>query len=86
MKLFHWFFTKVTYSCTYCDAAQRIPLRRIHFFESFHGLDDGQPVLILCPICGEGAQCPSPYRSHTGHLVSVDPRNPPGNAFVHASL
>ena len=24
-------FSKVTYSCTVCDAVQRIPLRRVHF-------------------------------------------------------
>lgn len=77
-------FAKVTYSCTACDAVQRIPLRRVHLFETFHGLDHGEPVLIHCPQCREGVQCPSPYRSHNGHSVTVDPHNPPNNAYVHA--
>lgn len=77
-------FTKVTFSCTDCGAVQRIPLRRVHFFERFHGLDQGEPVIILCPSCHEGVQCPSPYRTHTGHPVTVDPKNPPNNAYLHA--
>lgn len=85
MNLFARLFKKVTYSCTYCDAVQRIPVRRLHFFERFHGLDHGEPVLIHCPKCREGVQCPSPYRSHSGHLIVVDPRNPPDNAYVHAA-
>jgi hypothetical protein len=83
MNLLGWLFTKVTYSCTRCDAVQRIPLRRVHFFERFHDLTKGQPVLITCPQCDVGVQCPSPYRTHTGHLVTVDPTHPPKNAFVH---
>jgi hypothetical protein len=83
MKLFAWLFTKVTYSCTACEAVQRIPLRRVHHFERFHDLTQGQPVLIQCPACPQGLQCPSSYRSHTGHLVAVDPRKPPKNAFIH---
>jgi len=83
MKLLAW-FSKVTYSCTACDATQRIPLRRVHAFERFYGLTEGQPVLIQCPKCLEGLQCPSPYRSHTSHLVTVDPSHPPKNAFIHA--
>lgn len=78
-------FKKVTYSCTSCDAVQRIPVRRLHFFERFHGLDHGEPVLIHCPKCRQGVQCPSPYRSHTGHKIVVDPGSPPDNAYVHAS-
>jgi hypothetical protein len=77
-------FSKVTYSCTTCDATQRIPLRRIHAFERFYGLTEGQPVLIRCPICHEGLQCPSPYSSHTSHFITVDPRQPPKNSFIHA--
>jgi hypothetical protein len=84
MKLLAQLFTQVTYSCTACDAVQRIPLRRVHFFERFHSLDQGEPVLIHCPNCRDGVQCPSPYRSHTGRSVTVDPHNPPDNAYVHA--
>lgn len=85
MNLLARLFTKVTYSCTSCAAVQRIPLRRVHFFERFHGLDHGEPVLIHCPNCRQGLQCPSPYRSHNGYPVIVDPHNPPNNAFLHAS-
>lgn len=83
MNLLRLLFPKVTYTCTFCEAVQTIPLRRIHLFERFHGLDEGQPVLIHCPNCRQGVQCPSPYRSHTGHLVVTDPKNPPQNAFIH---
>jgi hypothetical protein len=83
MNLLSWLFTKVTYRCTSCEAVQTIPVRRIHVFERFHGLTEGQPVLIRCPQCHQGVQCPSPYRSHTGHLISVDPTQPPKNAFLH---
>ena len=83
MKLLRWWFSKVTYTCTFCDAVQTIPLRRIHVFERFHDLKEGQPVLIRCPHCSQDVQCPSSYHSHTGHLVVVDPKNRPKNAFVH---
>jgi hypothetical protein len=83
MNLLRWLFAKVTYACNRCDAAQRIPLRRVHFFERFHELKAGQAVLIVCPRCENGVQCPSPYRTHTGHRVTVDPAHPPKNAFVH---
>ena len=83
MKLLSWLFTKVTYTCTFCQAVQTIPVRRIHVFERFHGLTEGQPVLIRCPKCRQGVQCPSPYRSHTGHLITVDPTKQPKNAFIH---
>ena len=83
MKLLHWLFAKVTYVCTYCKAVQIIPLRRVHMFERFHGLEEGQPVLIHCPKCRQGVQCPSPYRSHAGHFVVVDPATPPKNAYIH---
>lgn len=83
MKLLSWLFTKVTYTCTFCDAVQMIPVRRIHMFERFHGLEEGQPVLIRCSKCRQGVQCPSPYRSHAGHLVAVDLAEPPKNAFIH---
>ena len=83
MKLLNRLFTKVTYTCTSCEAVQTIPVRRIHLFERFHGLTEGQPVLIRCPQCHQGVQYPSPYRSHTGHLISVDPAQPPKNAFLH---
>lgn len=78
-----WLFSKVTYTCQHCGARQRIPLRRLHVFERFHRLDHGVAVLILCPACGEGLQMPSPYRSHTGDLVSVDPADPPDSAYIH---
>ena len=77
-------FSRVTYTCHHCGVSQRIPLRRIHFFERFHELDHGEAVLILCPECRHGVQTPSDYRSHTGHTVTVDPHNPPANAVVHA--
>lgn len=83
MNLISWLFTKVTYTCTRCKAVQTIPVRRIHVFERFHGLDEGQPVLIHCPQCRQSVQCPSPYRSRTGHFVTVDPAEPPKNAFIH---
>ena len=83
MKLFNRMFTKITYACTFCEAVQAIPLRRVHAFERFHSLDEGQPVLIRCPKCRQGVQCPSPYRSHTGHFVAIDPANPPKSAFIH---
>ena len=83
MKLLRWMFAKVVYACTLCEAVQTIPVRRIHVFERFHGLEEGQPVLIRCPKCRQGVQCPSPYRSHTGHLVTVDPRDPSKNSFIH---
>jgi hypothetical protein len=84
MNPFARLFKKVTYSCTQCAAVQRIPVRRLHFFERFHGLDHGEPVLIHCPKCRRGVQCPAPYRSHSGHQIVVDPGNPPDNAYVHA--
>lgn len=83
MNLLRWLFAKVTYSCNRCHAAQKIPLRRVHFFERFHDLKPGQAVLIVCPQCDTGVQCPSLYRTYTGHRVTVDPAHPPKNAFVH---
>lgn len=83
MKLLSWLFAKVTYTCTFCGAVQTIPLRRVHEFERFHCLDEGQPVLIQCPRCRQGVQWPSPYRSHTGHLVVADPKDPSQNACIH---
>jgi len=84
MRLLARLFAKVTHSCNVCGAVQRIPLRRVHVFERFHGLDHGEPVLIHCPRCRKGIQCPSPYRSHTGHPITIDPHDPSENAFVHA--
>lgn len=78
-------FKKVIYTCQDCGARQRIPLRRIHFFERFHELNRGQAVLILCPICGDGLQIPTPYTTHTGNSVTVDPKNPLKNAVIHGS-
>ena len=83
MNLLSWLFTKVTYTCTSCETVQTIPVRRLHVFERFHGLAEGQPVLIKCPQCRQGMQYPSPYRSHTGQLVAVDPAEPPKNSFIH---
>lgn len=83
MKLLRWLFTQVTYTCTFCETVQTIPLRRIHMFERFHDLNEGQPVLIHCPKCRQGVQYPSPYRSHTGHRVVTDPADPPKNSFIH---
>jgi hypothetical protein len=78
-----WLFKKVTFTCTHCDARQRIPLRRIHFFERFHDLHSGEPLLIRCHDCMRGLQTPGPYRTHTGHHVEVDPQLPPKHAFIH---
>lgn len=83
MSILRWLFSKVTYTCHHCGARQRIPLRRVHVFERFHRLERGEPVLIACPICGEGLQMPSPYRTHTGHEVTIDPNHPPKEAFIH---
>ena len=77
------FFCKVTYTCVRCGAIQRIPLRRIHFFERFHGMEHGEPLLIGCPNCGEGLQFPTPYRTHNGHEVRLEPDRPPSNAVIH---
>ena len=79
-------FRKVNFTCTTCGTRQRIPLRRIHFFEKVNRLDPGQPLLILCPKCYEGLQTPTSYRTHTGHQVDVDPDSPPKDAFIHAVL
>lgn len=76
-------FRNVTYRCRACGVSQRIPLRRVHFFERFHELEAGEPVLIVCPHCSEDLQIPSAYRTHNGHHVSVDPHDPPQNAFIH---
>jgi RNase P subunit RPR2 len=84
MNPFRWIFSSVTYTCHPCGARQRIPLRRVHAFERFHHLEEGEALLIACPHCQQGIQTPSSYRTHTGHAVVVDPRNPPDNAFLHA--
>jgi hypothetical protein len=76
-------FKRVTYTCLHCGARQRIPLRRIHFFERFHEFDPDQVLLIQCPTCGQGLQMPTPYLTHAGHRVHVDPENPPKTAFIH---
>lgn len=76
-------FQRVTYTCHPCGARQRIPLHRIHFFERFHRLDSGQAVLIRCPICGHGSQTPSPYRTHNGYKVAIDPNHLPDNSVIH---
>ena len=82
--MFGW-FRKVIYTCQTCGARQRIPLRRIHFFERFHELHKGQAVLILCPICSDGLQIPTAYTTHTGHSVTIDLKNPLKNAVIHGS-
>ena len=84
MNLFHWLFKKVIFTCSHCGARQRIPLRRVHFFERFHRLTHGEVVLIACPMCGEGLQIPTPYRTHTGQDVKFDPDNTK-NAVIHAT-
>ena len=76
-------FRKVTFTCTHCAVAQAIPLRRVHFFERFHDLRSGEPVLIRCPKCAVGLQIPSPYTTHTGLAVAVNPATPPREAFIH---
>ena len=81
--MFSW-FRRITFTCNHCGASQRIPLRRIHFFERFNELREGQPVLIGCSNCLQGLQIPGPYRAHTGHSVEVDPKKPPNNAVIHA--
>jgi RNase P subunit RPR2 len=82
--LFGTLFHKVTYSCHSCGARQRIPLRRVHVFERFHQLEDGEPVLIACPGCQAGLQIPSRYRTHTGHVVDISTTAVPQNAVIHA--
>ena len=77
-------FKKVTFTCNHCQAKQRIPLRRLHFFERIQELRQGRPVLISCPTCREGLQIPSPYRSHTGVDIDIDPENIPRDAFIHS--
>jgi RNase P subunit RPR2 len=77
-------FQRVTYTCRECGAQQRIPLRRIHFFERFHELEGGEVLLIRCPACEEGLQIPSPYRTRRGNKVEVNPEQPPDNAVIHA--
>jgi RNase P subunit RPR2 len=84
MNPFSWLFKKVVFTCSHCGARQRIPLRRIHFFERFHRLTHGQVLLIACPDCGEGLQIPTPYRTHTGHDARFDPDHPE-NAVIHAT-
>lgn len=78
-------FKNVTFICNNCEATQMIPLRRIHFFERFHELRQGQPVLIMCPTCQEGLQIPGSYRTHTGFSVDIDPQNIPRESFIHSS-
>jgi len=77
-------FKKVTFTCNHCGTTQRIPLRRVHFFEKFHELRDGQPVLIRCSACSQGLQTPSPYYTHTGHSVEVNPERLARNAVIHS--
>ncbi len=80
--MFRW-LRRVSFTCNLCGATQRIPLRRIHFFERFHELTEGQVVLIRCPECGQGLQIPSSYRSHTGESVLFDPETHPRKAVIH---
>lgn len=77
-------FTRITFTCNHCGTRQKIPLRRIHFFESFNELREGRAVLIACPNCLQGLQIPSTYRTHTGHVVDIDPEDPPKNTIIHA--
>jgi hypothetical protein len=81
--LFPTLFRKVTYTCHSCRARQRIPLRRVHFFERFHQLEQGEPLLIACPTCGAGLQIPSRYRTHTGYVVEITASALPDNAVIH---
>jgi len=83
--MFNW-FKKVIYTCRACGIEQRIPLRRVHFFERIQRLENGEAVLIQCPSCYAGLQIPTPYRTHTGHLVEVDPEKLPREAFIHGVL
>lgn len=85
MIMLTW-FRKVTFACTDCGATQHIPLRRIHFFERFHDLCQGQAILIRCPQCGLGLQIPGPYQSYTGQSVTVDPETLPKDAFIHEAF
>ncbi len=77
-----WVFSKVVYTCDHCAARQRIPLRRVHAFERYHGLTRSEVVLIACPECREGLQIPTPYRTHTGQELRFDPDNP-DHAVIH---
>jgi hypothetical protein len=82
-RIFAFVFGKVHFTCGHCGARQRIPLRRIHAFERFQGLEHGEAVLIACPGCRHGLQMPTPYHTHNGITIDVDPQRPPENAFVH---
>lgn len=84
MNPVRWLFKKVVFTCGQCGVRQRIPLRRVHFFERFHGLTHGEVLLIACPVCGDGLQIPTPYRTHTGADARFDPENP-DNAVIHAT-
>jgi hypothetical protein len=75
-------FRKVIFTCTLCRTVQRIPLRRVHFFERFHNLN-GRVLLICCPQCRQGLQIPDSYRSYTGRFITIDPAKPPKDAFIH---
>lgn len=80
--MLNW-FCKVIFTCNRCAATQRIPLRRIHFFERFHELHDRRVLLIRCPECRIGLQIPAPYRSSSGRLLSPNPESPTKDAFIH---
>jgi hypothetical protein len=82
LSLLRHLLTKVPFTCTHCGARQRIPLRRVHFFERFHGLSQGEIVLIACPTCHQGLQVPAPYRAHSGQQVHFDPKHP-NNVVTH---
>jgi hypothetical protein len=79
-------FKKVVFTCNHCAAEQRIPLRRVHFFERFHDLRSGQPVLIRCPRCHQGLQIPSDYTNWVGLPIQVDPDTLPTEAFIHDTI
>ena len=84
MNPFPSLFKKVVFTCSHCGSRRRIPLRRVHVFERFHGLTRGEVLLIACPVCGDGLQIPTPYRTHTGADVRFDPDNP-DNDVIHAT-
>jgi hypothetical protein len=87
MTMLAWFrIRRITFTCNHCGAVQRIPLRRVHAFERFHGIVEGQAVLIRCPQCIRGLQIPVPYTTHTGHSVEIDPTNPSSEALIHEAV
>jgi hypothetical protein len=70
-----WFFKKVRFECNACGNVVTIPLRRVHDFEMFVELEDGQALLMECHDCHQGVMIPGLYTKRSGRPVLVDPQN-----------